>query len=108
MTTARTLINAPQTARRGEVIEIRAMIAHPMETGYREGPNGVTIPRNIISRFVCTYDREEVFSAELFPAISANPFLVFSTIATASGTITLAWTDDKGETQTASTEITVS
>jgi len=103
----RALVNAPQTARRGEIIEIRAMIAHPMETGYREGPNGVVIPRHIIKRFVCTYDDAEIFSAELFPAISANPFLTFSTVATVSGSIKFAWTDDRDHTETLSVQITV-
>ena len=103
----RALVNVPKTAKRGEVIEIRAMIQHVMETGYREGPNGVTIPRNIIKRFVCKYSGEEIFSAELFPAIAANPYLAFSTVATESGTITFEWLDDQGETQSASAEITV-
>ena len=103
----RALVNVPKTATRGEIIEIRAMIAHVMETGYREGLNGAVIPRNIIKRFVCKYAGEEIFSAELFPAIAANPFVAFSTVATASGTITFEWTDDKGETQTTSAEITV-
>ena len=53
---ARALINVPETARRGEVVEVRAMIAHPMETGYRMGPNGVNIPRDTIRRFSCSYD----------------------------------------------------
>lgn len=104
----RALINVPKTAARGEIIEIRALVAHPMETGYREGPNGVTIPRNIIKRFVCKYAGEEIFSAELFPAVAANPYIAFTTVATASGTITFEWSDDKGEVQTASAEITVS
>lgn len=103
----RALVNVPQTAARGEIIEIRAMIAHPMETGYREGENGVRIPRHIIKRFVCKYGGEEIFSAELFPAVAANPFIAFTTIATESGTITFEWTDDRGETQSASAEITV-
>jgi sulfur-oxidizing protein SoxZ len=103
----RALVNVPKTAARGEIIDIRAMIAHVMETGYREGPNGVTIPRNIIKRFVCKYGGEEIFSAELFPAIAANPFVTFSTVATESGTITFEWTDDKGEMQTVSAEIAV-
>ncbi|MBM0103284.1 thiosulfate oxidation carrier complex protein SoxZ [Steroidobacter sp. S1-65] len=103
----RALVNVPKTAKRGEVIEIRAMIQHVMETGYREGPNGVMIPRHIIKRFVCKYGGEEIFSAELFPAIAANPFLSFSAVASESGTITFEWTDDKGETQTASADITV-
>ena len=104
----RALINVPKTARRGEIVAIRAMIAHPMETGYRMGPNGANIPRDIIGRFVCAYDGEEVFSADLFPAVSANPFIAFTLVATTSGTISFAWTDDAGETQTASAEITVS
>jgi sulfur-oxidizing protein SoxZ len=103
----RALVNVPKTAQRGETIEIRAMIAHVMETGYREGLNGALIPRHIIKRFVCKYAGEEIFSAELFPAIAANPYLAFSTIAVESGTITFEWTDDRGGTQTTSAEITV-
>lgn len=103
----RALVNVPKTAKRGEIIEIRAMIQHVMETGYREGVNGVVIPRNIIKRFVCKYAGEEIFSAELFPAIAANPYMAFSAIASESGTITFEWTDDKGEMQSASAEITV-
>ena len=103
----RALVNVPKTATRGEIIEIRAMIAHPMETGYREGVNGVRIPRNIIKRFVCKYEGDEIFSADLFPAIAANPFISFTTTATVSGTITFEWTDDQGEMQTASATITV-
>lgn len=103
----RALVNVPKTARRGEIIEIRAMIQHVMETGYREGPNGVMIPRHIIKRFVCKYAGEEIFSAELFPAVAANPYMAFSAIATESGTITFEWTDDKGEMQSTSAEITV-
>jgi sulfur-oxidizing protein SoxZ len=103
----RALINAPKTARRGEIIEIKAMIAHPMETGYRVGPNGTAIPRQIVNRFVCTYAGEEIFAADLYPAMSANPFISFTTVATASGTLSFAWTDDAGETQTATAEIAV-
>jgi sulfur-oxidizing protein SoxZ len=103
----RSIVNVPKTARAGEVIEIKTMIAHPMETGYRTGTNGATIPRNIISRFVCTYDGEEVFSAELFPAIAANPLIAFTTVAVQTGTLTFAWTDDSGVTETTTAEITV-
>lgn len=103
----RTLINVPQTAVRGAIIEIRAMLQHPMETGYREGLNGERIPRNIIKRFVCKYAGEEIFSADLFPAVAANPYIAFTTVATTSGTITFEWTDDHGAIQSASAAITV-
>ncbi len=103
----RTMISAPETARAGDVVEIKAMIAHPMETGYRVDATGKPIPRNIINRFECTYDGEVVFAADLHPAISANPFIAFSTIATRSGPISFTWTDDEGKTETASVEIQV-
>jgi sulfur-oxidizing protein SoxZ len=103
----RALINVPKQARKGEIIEIKAMIAHVMETGYRRDASGAAIERDIINRFACVYDGAEIFAAELFPAIAANPFLAFTTIATRSGTITFTWTDDKGEAQSATAEITV-
>jgi sulfur-oxidizing protein SoxZ len=104
---ARVLINLPERAKRGEVIEIKTLIAHPMETGYRLGPTGAAIPRDIINRFVCTYNGEEVVRVELFPAIAANPFIAFSTVATESGEIVFSWTDDHGQTQTEVRQITV-
>ncbi|TIO09908.1 MAG: thiosulfate oxidation carrier complex protein SoxZ [Mesorhizobium sp.] len=104
---ARALINMPKTAKRGEIVEVRAMIAHPMETGYRIGPNGSNIPRDIIRRFACSYDGEEVFWADLHPAVSANPFIAFTLVASTSGVIEFTWTDDAGRTQTASATITV-
>ena len=104
---ARVLINLPARAKRGEVIEIKTLIAHPMETGYRVGPTGTAIPRDIINRFLCTYNGAEMFRAELFPAIAANPFIAFFTVATKSGELAFSWTDDRGETQTEVRQITV-
>jgi sulfur-oxidizing protein SoxZ len=104
---ARALVNVPKTAKRGDVIEIKVLISHPMETGYRPGPDGRLVPRDIIRRFTCTYSGEEVFRADLFPAISANPFLAFTTIATESGTLSFTWTGDNGFAQTESASIVV-
>jgi sulfur-oxidizing protein SoxZ len=104
---AQALINIPAKAKRGEIIEIKALISHVMETGYRHTESGEAVPRDIINSFVCTYNGEEVFRAELFPAIAANPFIAFFTTATESGVITLSWTDDKGATEVRSAKITV-
>jgi sulfur-oxidizing protein SoxZ len=104
---ARALINAPTTAKRGEVIEIRATIGHPMETGFRPGDDGKLLPRNIIKRFTCRYNGEAVFSAELFSAISANPYLAFHTVATDSGTLALTWEGDNGFAQTETIKLSV-
>jgi sulfur-oxidizing protein SoxZ len=104
---ASALINVPPRARRGEIIEIKTLISHPMETGFRRTQLGAPIPRDIIRRLVCTYNGAEVFRAELHPAISANPFIVFSTIAVESGTLEFQWTGDNGFSVTQSAAILV-
>lgn len=101
------IVNVPATARRGEVIEIKAMVGHTMETGFRRTQLGQVIARDIISRFVCTYNGVEIFRADLHPAISANPLIAFTTVATESGTIAFRWTGDNGYSMTASATITV-
>jgi sulfur-oxidizing protein SoxZ len=103
----RALIHVPPTAKRGDVIEIKTLISHIMETGYRIGVTGNPIPRDIIDDFVCTYNGEEVFRAKLFPAIAANPFISFFTVATESGTLAFSWTDQHGATQVQTTAIIV-
>jgi sulfur-oxidizing protein SoxZ len=104
---ARTLIHMPQTARRGEVIEIRTLIAHPMETGYRPGADGRVLPRDILRSFSCRYNGETVFSAEMFQAFSANPYIAFHTLATESGTLEFHWRGDNGFDQTERMALTV-
>ena len=105
---ARALIHMPEAARRGEVIEIRALIGHPMETGYRPGADGRVLPRDIIRRFSCRYNDERVFAAELHPEIAANPYIAFYTIATGSGTLEFTWEGDNGFAQTEKKSLTVS
>ena len=97
----------PKTANQGEVIEIKALIQHPMESGFRRGSRGEVIERNIITAFECRYNDQIVFEAELFPAMSANPFLTFHTRAVESGTLTFKWTHENGETWSDSAEISV-
>ena len=104
---ARALISLPAQIRKGEIIEVKALAAHDMETGFRHTQTGVPIPRNIITDFTCSYNGAEVFSAQLHPAIAANPFLAFSVLATDSGTITCKWTGDNGFAVTESVAINV-
>lgn len=104
---SRALITMPARAKRGDVIEIRTLIAHPMETGYRRGDDGHLLPRNLIRRFACRYDGEIVFSADLYPAVAANPLIVFSTRATVTGALTFTWEGDNGFAQTETALLTV-
>jgi sulfur-oxidizing protein SoxZ len=105
---ASALINVPASAKRGDVIEIKTLMSHIMETGFRHTETGAVIPRNIITDFSCDYNGVEVFRAELFPAFSANPFIAFSTVAVDSGTLEFRWSGDNGFSETATASITVS
>ena len=104
---ANAVVNVPARPKRGEIIEIKALVRHSMETGFRRTQLGELIPRDIIRQFVCLYNGVEIFRAELHPAISANPALTFTTLATESGTIEFRWTGDKGFAVTESAAISV-
>ena len=104
---SRVVVTFPATAKRGEVIEIKTLAGHEMETGFRRTQLGELLARNIITRFTCSYNGEEIFSAELHPAVSANPLITFSTVATESGTLEFRWSGDNGFTASHSAKITV-
>ena len=92
---ARVLV--PKQARRGAVIEIRVVVQHVMETGYRLDAFGRAIPKNVINTLTARYNGEEIFRAEMGSGIAANPYLQFYTVATESGEIVFDWVDDAGE-----------
>ena len=104
---ASALINVPAKARRGDVIEIKTLMSHIMESGFRHTAAGNVVPRDIITSFTCRYNGTEIFRADLFPAISANPFISFFTVAKESGKLEFEWIGDNGFTATASASITV-
>ena len=98
---ARTLVKVPVSARPGELIELSALIAHPMETGFRVDAEGRKLPRNILRRFRCEWLAEgeapqPLFEAELHPALSANPYIAFAMVARRSGTLRFSWEGDQG------------
>ena len=93
---ARALINVPPKAKRGELIVIKTLVSHVMESGFRHTTTGEHIPRDIVTSFTATYNGEEIFRADLFSAIAANPFITFNTVATETGVIGFEWTGDNG------------
>jgi sulfur-oxidizing protein SoxZ len=100
-------VSMPAEAKKGDVIEIKALIRHVMETGHRADNRGQPIPRDIITTFAVTYAGEEVFRMELNPGISANPYVIFSTVATTSGELVFTWTDQKGDQTVERKQLTV-
>jgi sulfur-oxidizing protein SoxZ len=100
-------IKIPSSAKKGEVVEIKTMVSHPMESGQRKDAAGAVIPRKILNKFVCKANGAEVFAADLFPAFAANPYLTFKLRVEATTKLEFAWTDDDGSVITADAEIKV-
>src|SRR5881397_726684 len=90
-------IQIPRQAKRGELVEIRVLIQHPMETGFRHDDVGRLIKRNVINAFSCRYNGVEVFRADLSSGIAANPYVQFYTVADKSGELEFTWIDDEGK-----------
>lgn len=91
-----TRIVMPATAKKGQAVEIKTIIQHPMETGYRRDHRGAVIPRDIIKRVVVTYAGNEVFSVDATQGIAANPYFAFHIQATETADVVFTWTDEKG------------
>lgn len=104
---SRVRIVLPPEVRRGEVFEVRVLIQHGMETGYRRDLEGRRIERNILHSLVCRYDGVEVFRATMSSGVAANPYLRFFTRATVSGELAFWWIDDTDATGTASARVRV-
>ena len=92
----RALVTLPRNIRRGELFEVRATLAHPMETGYRRDGDGQMLARDIVRRMEVRLDGEQVFAADLHPAMAANPYVAFPLQLPAGGTLQIRWTGDRG------------
>ncbi|MGA8947343.1 MAG: thiosulfate oxidation carrier complex protein SoxZ [Pseudolabrys sp.] len=101
-------LKLPTEAKKREVIEIKTLLPHVMESGQRKDKDGNPIPRKIINKFACEFNGKPVFSVNLDPAIAANPYMQFNAKVEESGTFKFAWTDDDGTITTAEEKITVS
>ena len=100
-------VKFPDSPARGEIIEIKTLIDHDMESGQRKDLNGAILPRRIINRFTCALNGKVVFAADLHPGVSANPGLNFFITASESGILDFTWTDDDGSRYTLSRPLNV-
>ncbi|MEZ5856031.1 MAG: thiosulfate oxidation carrier complex protein SoxZ [Hyphomicrobiaceae bacterium] len=107
MATPTPRIRMPSTAKAGEVIEVKTLISHPMESGQRKDSAGKPIPRKIIKQFVATFNGKEVFRVDWHPAISANPYQSFFLKVPETGTFVFQWIDDDGSIYKAEKKVTV-
>ncbi len=108
MASVKPRVKVPASAKKGEVIEIKTLISHKMETGQRKDKKtGKPIPRRIINKFVATFNGETVFSMDLEPAVSANPYIKFNMRAEKSGEFEFTWVDDNGSSYKAKKKLAV-
>ncbi|MGE8941368.1 thiosulfate oxidation carrier complex protein SoxZ [Leptospira interrogans] len=100
-------IKIPDTAKVGDVIEVKTLVSHIMETGQRKDREGKPIPRNIINTVTARFNGTEVFKADLQPGISANPYLAFFMKVPGPGELELSWLDDAGAKVTETVKLNV-
>jgi sulfur-oxidizing protein SoxZ len=100
-------ISLPPDARRGQSFEVRVSIRHAMETGYRTDETGKPVPRNVVNRFVCRYNGQDVFGVRMTSGIAANPYFRFFVMARESGDLDFEWVDDSGARGQAQAQIKV-
>jgi sulfur-oxidizing protein SoxZ len=105
--TPRPRVRVPSKAAAGDVVEIKTLISHPMESGQRRGRDGKKIPRQIINKFTAAFNGKVFFEADWHPAISANPYQSFFYKAKETGEFTFSWKDDNGQTYEAKKKMTV-
>jgi sulfur-oxidizing protein SoxZ len=89
-------VRIPGQARIGQVVEVKTLISHEMETGQRKDAAGETIPRKIIKSFTAKFNGKEIFRSDWHPAVSANPYLAFFVRVPEAGTFQFSWLDDDG------------
>jgi sulfur-oxidizing protein SoxZ len=90
-------VQVPSAAAKGEILQIKTLINHRMETGLRHDEQGDVIPRRIINKFVCRYNDVVVFGVDLHEAMAANPYIEFYLRATESGRLEFIWEEDGGQ-----------
>jgi len=89
-------VKTPKSAKAGEVVTIKTLISHPMESGQRKDKDGAVIPRQIINRFTCELNGQMVVDVTMEPGVSTNPYFEFEAKVDASGEFVFKWYDDDG------------
>ena len=100
-------VKAPKTAAAGDVVTLKTLISHKMESGQRKGKDGKVIPRSIINRFTCEFNGKSVIDVEMAPAISTNPYFEFEATVPEAGDFKFTWYDDDGSVYDATKSVAI-
>ena len=93
---AKPRVKVPKSVAAGEVVTIKSLISHKMESGQRKDAEGKLIPRSIINRFTCDFNGVNVIDVAIDPAVSTNPYFEFTAKVDAAGEFKFTWYDDDG------------
>ena len=74
----------------------------------RKDKKGNIVPRKIINKFECKLNGATVFTCDIEPAISANPYVEFTAKVEEAGEFEFIWTDDDGSVYSKKSPIKVS
>jgi sulfur-oxidizing protein SoxZ len=97
---AKPRVKVPKSAKAGEVVTIKSLISHKMESGQRKDADGNVVPRSIINRFTCDFNGVSVVDVAIDPAVSTNPYFEFDARVDAAGEFVFTWYDDDGSVYT--------
>ncbi|MEM9577895.1 MAG: thiosulfate oxidation carrier complex protein SoxZ [Pseudomonadota bacterium] len=106
-TGVKTRVKLPKTVKPGEVVTVKTLITHKMESGHRRGDTGDLIPRSIINRFTADFNGQNIIDIAMEPSISTNPFFQFDAVVPEAGRFDFAWYDEDGSVYTDSKEIAI-
>ncbi|MCK5725812.1 MAG: thiosulfate oxidation carrier complex protein SoxZ [Thiotrichaceae bacterium] len=88
------------------VVNIKALINHPMETGLRKDKKtGEKVPAHFIQEVTVEANGKMVLEAAWNSSVSKKPYLSFAYKGKSGDKVKLSWKDNKGETD--ETESTV-
>lgn len=82
------------------VVDVRALMAHEMETGQRKDSGGRPIPAHFIQNVTATCQGRTVLTAQWGPAVSKDPFLHFKFKGAKGDKVMITWVDNRGGTRT--------
>ena len=108
MAIKRPRVKVPKKAAKGDIVEIKTLVGHPMETGRRKAKDGKVIPQNILTAFIVKFNGKDVFTADIRTGVSANPLFAFKYKAEESGEFEFTWKEDTGDTATKKKKMEVS
>lgn len=85
----------------GDLVEVKVLMSHPMETGQRKGADGNLVPAHFIQQVTATCNGKTVMSAQWGASVSKNPFLSFKFKGGKAGDkVVVTWVDSKADTRT--------